>query len=216
MRRILDFVDAKRLLPDSCSRRVLERRHNGDVVDTFRPTICLYSARRRSRRFPCPFARQNCESMTQSIAPSPCIAGCLWDMETIEGKMVNARIAVRLGVGISARGLPLPVGFDHRRRHIARLAKRCSTARSGVSAAPAVSSAISHGVVWTGARSAPGVILIAAGLNNDRSDAGGSQRSLDLALIFRLHGLVWQIGLGGRRRSHSSTFSRKLEGIEFA
>jgi hypothetical protein len=42
------------------------------------------------------------------------------------------------------------------------------------------------------------VVLIAADLDNDRSDGGGRQHSLDLALVIWLRRLVRQIGLGSR------------------
>jgi len=81
----------------------------------------------------------------------------------------------------------VPVCVYHRRRHVARIAQWCSTARSGIRAAPAARAAIPRGVIRTCARPAPGVILIPARLDDDRRDGGGGQGNLDLAVARLLH-----------------------------
>jgi hypothetical protein len=82
---------------------------------------------------------------------------------------------------VSARGVALPIRLDHHHRHVARIAKGCSPARSGVRAAPAARFAVPHGVIRTSTGPAPGVILIPACLVDDRRDGGGDQPSLTCA-----------------------------------
>jgi hypothetical protein len=109
---------------------------------------------------------------------------------------------------MSARGQPLPVGLNHHRRHVARIAKRRSTARPRVGAAPAARSAISHAVIWTSAGPSRGVILIAASLNDNRGDGSGRQRGLYLALAVRTFLPVRRTELGGWRRADGCAWGR--------
>ncbi|MDB5610234.1 MAG: hypothetical protein JWP25_7134 [Bradyrhizobium sp.] len=89
-----------------------------------------------------------------------------------------------LGTG-STRRLPLPIGVDHRRSDVGRIAKRRRAARSGISATTAASSAVSHCIIRTRARPAACVIFIATGCNDNRGDSGGGQCRLDLAFRSR-------------------------------
>jgi hypothetical protein len=57
--------------------------------------------------------------------------------------------------GFHGSGLPLPIGVDHCRRHVARIAQRRCSAWSGVSVTPAAGPAVSHGVIRAGAGCPP-------------------------------------------------------------
>jgi hypothetical protein len=65
------------------------------------------------------------------------------------------------------------------RRSDSKVAK---PAWSGVIAPPATGRAISYGIVRAGARPTARMGLSAAGLDDDRSNGGGRERGLDLAL----------------------------------
>jgi hypothetical protein len=101
-----------------------------------------------------------------------------------------------------ARCGPLPIGLNHRRRHIARIAKRRGPARPRVSAPSTTGPSVPHGIVRACTRPTAGMVLLATGLNDDRRDDGGSERALSLALGLASRELFFgQTSLWGRRRS---------------
>jgi hypothetical protein len=67
------------------------------------------------------------------------------------------RSSVFAGRGL-ARSLPLPIRLDHRRRNVARIAKRRSAARSRIGAPATARPAVPHGVIW--ARAGPSSRMI--------------------------------------------------------
>jgi hypothetical protein len=95
----------------------------------------------------------------------------------------------------------LPIGVNHRRCHIARIAKRRSPSWSGISASPATGPAVSHGIVRAGARPTACMVLGAADFDDDRGNGGRRERGLDLPLgIACCAFFLWQTRICGWRR----------------
>jgi hypothetical protein len=88
----------------------------------------------------------------------------------------------------------LPVSVDHRRRHVGWIAKWCSAALSGVRAATATGSAVSHDVIGTRAGPSPGVILITTRLHDDGRNGGSGQRGAVVADNDRMYHRIGWIG----------------------